>query len=72
MAAVVVTVKVDVPERATEVGFGEQVGGRFTTGAMLQVKATALLKPFSGAMVIVDVPILPRSPLRVRKRTPRW
>lgn len=57
MAAVVLTVKVEVPEpAATEVGFSEQTGGRFTTGAMLQVRATALLKPFSGATVIVDVP----------------
>ena len=57
MGAVVLTVKVEVPEpAATEVGFNEQTGGRFTTGAMLQVTATALLKPFSGAIVIVDVP----------------
>ena len=50
VAATVLTVNVDVPEPpATEVGSDAQVAGRVATGVTVQVKATALLKPFTGA-----------------------
>ena len=53
----VVTVKVEVPDPPeTEVGLNEQAGARVTTGVMPQVRLTLLLKPFCGAIVIVDVP----------------
>ena len=52
----VATVRVEVPEPlATEVGFNEQVAGRFTTGVMLQDRLTVLLKPLNGAIVMVEV-----------------
>jgi hypothetical protein len=56
VAAVVATVSVEVPEPpATEAGLNEHVGIRATTGVTLQVRLTALLKPFCGAIVIVEV-----------------
>ncbi len=56
----VLIVSVEVPAPlATEVGLNEHVGAVTTTGAMLQVRATALLKAFSAATVIVDVPAPP-------------
>lgn len=60
VAAVVATVSVEVPEPlATEVGLRLQVTGRLATGVTEQVRFTALLKPFVGATVIVEVPVLP-------------
>ena len=60
VAATVLTVKVDVPvPPATEVGLNAQVAGRVATGVTVQVKATALLNPFTGAIVIVDVAAAP-------------
>jgi len=56
----VLTVKVDVPEPpATEVGTKLQVGARFTTGVTAHVRFTALLKPFTGAIVTVEVAVPP-------------
>ena len=50
------TVSVEVPEPfATEPGLSEQVVGRATTGVMPQDRVTVLLKPFTGAIIIVDV-----------------
>jgi len=60
VAALVLTVKVDVPEPpATEVGTKLQVGARFTTGVTAHVRFTALLKPFTGAIVTVEVAVPP-------------
>ena len=55
-AAVVVTASVGVPEpSATAAGLNEQVCTRVTTGAMLQIRFTALLNPPVGAIAIVAV-----------------
>ena len=59
VAAVVLTVKTDVPDPfATEVGLSEHVGGRVATGVMLQVRFTVPVKA-CGATVIVDVVVPP-------------
>jgi hypothetical protein len=57
VAAVVLTVSVEVPEPpATELGLNEHVGGGVTTGVMLlHDRFTLLLNPFRGAIVIVEV-----------------
>ena len=56
VAAVVLTVSVEVPEPlATEAGESAHVGARVAAGVTMQVKATALLKPFTGATVMVEV-----------------
>ena len=56
VAAVVLTVSVEVPEPPdTDAGLNEQVGVTVTAGATLHVNATALLKLLIGAMVIVAV-----------------
>jgi hypothetical protein len=56
VAAVVPTVSIEVPEVfATDAGLSAHVGPRVTAGAMLHVKATALVKPLVGAIVIVEV-----------------
>jgi hypothetical protein len=56
VGAVVLTVSVEVPELfSTEAGLNEQVGPRVTAGETLHVKATALVKLLTGAMVIVEV-----------------
>ena len=56
VVAEVLTVSEEVPEPfGTGVGLNEQVGGGETTGVMVQVRATALLKPCKGAMVTVVV-----------------
>jgi hypothetical protein len=56
VAAVVLTVRVEVPvPPATELGLNEHVGPRVAAGATLHVRLTALLKPFSGEIVIVEV-----------------
>jgi hypothetical protein len=56
VAAVVLTVSVEVPEPpATEAGENAHVGARVAAGVTLQVNATALLKPFTGATVMVEV-----------------
>ena len=56
VGAVVLTVSVEVPELfGTEAGLNEHVGPRVAAGATLQVKATALVKLLTGAMVIVEV-----------------
>jgi hypothetical protein len=39
----------------TEVGLSEQVGARVAAGATLHVKFTVALKPFVGAMLMVEV-----------------
>ena len=60
VAAVVLTVKVDVPEPpATKVGAKLQVGSRVPAGVTAQVRVTALLKPLTGAIVMVEVAIPP-------------
>ena len=56
VAAVVLTVKVEVPvPPGTEAGLNAQVGPRVATGATLQVKATASVKPLTGPIVTVEV-----------------
>ena len=56
VAAVVLTVSVEVPEPpATEAGLNEQVGTRGAVGATLQVKLTTLLNPPFGAIAIEEV-----------------
>ena len=56
VAAVVLTVSVDVPDPpVTDAGLNAHVGPRVAAGATLQVKATALVKLLTGAMVIVEV-----------------
>ncbi len=56
VAAVVLTVTTEVPvPLGIEAGLREHVGGRDTAGVMLHVRFTVLLKPFTGATVIVDV-----------------
>jgi len=57
VAAVVLTVRVEVPEPpGTELGLNEHAGARVTVGVMLlQDKLTVPVKPFSRAMVIVEV-----------------
>ena len=56
VAAVVLTVKDDVPvPPVTEAGFNAHVGPRVAAGATLHVKATALAKLLTGAIVIVEV-----------------
>ena len=63
VAAVVLTVSVEAPEPpGTELGLKEHVGPRVTAGAMLQVRFTALLKPFNGEIVIVEVAVVPAAP----------
>jgi len=60
VGAVVLTVNMEVPEPlVTEPGLSEHVGGRATTGVMLQDRFTVPLKPFTGAMVIEEVAIPP-------------
>lgn len=50
------TVSADVPEPlATEAGTNAHVGGDETTGVTVQVRPTALLNPFVGVIVIVEV-----------------
>jgi len=50
------TVRVDMPEPpVTEAGLNVHVGGRATTGVMLQERLTLLLKLFCGAIVMVDM-----------------
>lgn len=54
------TVSVEVPEPlVTESGLSAQVAGRVTAGVTAQVKLTVLLKPFVGAIVIVEVAVPP-------------
>jgi len=60
VGAVVLTVTVEVPEPfVTELGLSEQVAGGDTTGATSQDRFTVSLKPFIGAMVIVEVAVPP-------------
>src|SRR5579862_6725588 len=60
VAAVVLTVKVEVPvPPLTEAGLKAHVGPRVADGATVHVKATAAVKPFTGAMVIVEVEAAP-------------
>ena len=52
----VLTVSVEVPvPLVTDAGLNEQAGARVPAGATLQVKATAAVKLFIGATVIVEV-----------------
>lgn len=56
VVAAALKVRTEVPEPLTiEGGTNAHVGGGVTTGAMLHVKATALLKLLIGAMVTVEV-----------------
>ncbi len=56
VAAVVETVKVEVPvPLVTEAGLNAQVGCRVAAGVTAQVRFTVPVKPFTGAMVMVDV-----------------
>jgi hypothetical protein len=56
VVAGVLTVSTDVPEPvSTPAGFNAQVGSGVTTGVTLQVRATALLKPSTGAIETVEV-----------------
>ena len=61
VAAVVLTVTVDVPEPPeTEAGLKEHVGAGVTAGVMLlQARLTAAVKPCAGVMVIVEVAVAP-------------
>jgi hypothetical protein len=60
VAAVVLTVSVEVPEAlAREVGLSVQVGWRVAVGVTAQVRFTALLKPPTGAIVIVEEAVPP-------------
>lgn len=60
VGATVVTVKIELPEPVEiEPRLNEQIGGRLTAGVTAQVRLTVLLKPFTGAMVIVEVAALP-------------
>ena len=61
VAAVVLIVSADVPEPpATELGLNEHMGGRVAVGViLLQVRVTAPVKPFVGAIVIVEVAVPP-------------
>src|SRR5579862_5810271 len=60
VAAVVLTVKTEVPEPpVTEDGLKAHVGPRVADGATVQVKATAAEKPLTGAIVIVEVDAAP-------------
>jgi hypothetical protein len=53
---VVLTVRVEVPEPVTEGGTNAHTAAGVTTGVMLlQDRFTVPLKPFNGAMVIVEV-----------------
>jgi hypothetical protein len=55
-AALVLTVSVEVPEAfATELGLNEHVGAGVPPPLMLQARLTLPLKPFIGAMVLVEV-----------------
>jgi hypothetical protein len=57
---VVLTVRTEVPEAlGTDAGLNEHVGPRVADGATLQVKATAVVKPLSGATVMVEVEVAP-------------
>lgn len=52
----VLTVTTEVPEPfATELGLSAHVGGRETTGVTAHDRFTVLLKPLSGAIVMVEV-----------------
>jgi hypothetical protein len=56
VAAVVLTVSVEVPEPfATEFELNAHLGAGVTVGTMPQDRLTAPLKPLSGVMVIVEV-----------------
>ena len=57
----VLTVSVEVPEPfATELGLNEHAGARVAAGViLLQVRVTAPVKPFVGAIVIVEVAVPP-------------
>ena len=56
VAGVVLTVITEVPEAfGTALGLNEHVAGWLTTGVTLQVRFTVVLKPATGAIVIVDV-----------------
>jgi hypothetical protein len=60
VAAVVLTVKTEVPvPPVTEAGLKAHVGPRVADGATVHVKATAAVKPLTGAMVIVEVDAAP-------------
>jgi hypothetical protein len=60
VAAVVLTVRVEVPEPPdTEAGLKEQVGDRVPAGATLHVKFTVPVKPLAGVMVMVEVALPP-------------
>ena len=60
VAAVVLTVSMEVPEAlATEVGLSVHVGWRVAVGATAQVRFTALLKPPTGVIVMVEMAVPP-------------
>jgi hypothetical protein len=60
VAAVVLTVSVEVPEAlATDVGLSVHVGWWVAVGVTAQVRFTALLKPPTGAIVMVEVAVPP-------------
>jgi hypothetical protein len=60
VAAVVLTVSVEVPEAlATDAGLSVHVGWRVAVGVTAQVRFTALLKPPTAAIVMVEVAVPP-------------
>jgi hypothetical protein len=60
VAAVVLTVSVEVPvPLATDAGLNAHVGPLVAAGATVQVRFTAALNPFSGAIVTTEVAVAP-------------